>query len=585
MKVPFLDITKQNQAFSADALKVIDSIFESSWFVGGPYVRTFEEEMEYYLDVAHAIGCGNGTDALILALRACGVEPGDEVITTAFSFFATAEAITAIGAKAVFVDVLPKSYRIDPDKIESAITPRTKVILPVHIFGACCRMDEINEIAKRHNLMVVEDAAQAIGSEYRGKKAGTLGDIGCFSFYPTKNLGGCGDGGMCTTNSDELAVRILALREHGAGKNGAEALETMGLDTHREESSEKATAFYDPYKYFNYLVGYNSRLDALQACFLSLKLPHLDEWNDRRRKIAEMYQSGLCEQIWKPYYGVWIRPCWHQYGVRVEQKNEFISYLSEHGIGVGNFYPVPLHKQKAFNETNCSNYGVSLPEAEKLCDEIVCLPIYPELTDEQVKYVIETANSFFNPKGEAGITSPFIHKTAEVSPAAKIGRGTKVWNNAQIRENVEIGDGCVIGKGAYVDKCVGVGNRVKIENDANIFCGVVIQDDVFVGPGVTFTNDIFPRSFNKDWELTPTYVCRGASIGANATILCGNIIGQYSMIGAGSVVTKEVKAHALVVGNPARQIGWVCKCGARVTENGTCHKCGEVVNYVDELYL
>ena len=568
MKVPFLDITQQNQRHAVDALDAIVRIMETCSFVGGPFVRKFEDEMEEYLGVKHAIGCGNGTDALILALRACGVEPGDEVITTAFSFFATAEAIAAVGAKPVFVDILPHSYRIDHEKIEDVITSRTRVILPVHIFGACCNMYKIMEIAKRHNLMVVEDAAQAIGSEYQGKKAGSLGDIGCFSFYPTKNLGGCGDGGMCTTNNDDLAVRILALREHGAGRNGAEALETMGLDPGLEESSEKATAFYDPYKYFNYLIGYNSRLDAIQASLLSLKLSHLDEWNERRAEIAEMYQNDLCEQITKPWYNDAIHPCWHQYGVRVARKSEFVSYLAEHDIGVGNFYPVPLHKQKAFNDENCANYGASLPEAEKLCEEIVCLPIYPELTDEQVRYVIETANSFFTPTVEFEYEPTFIHPTAEVSTKAKVGEGTKIWNDAQVREDSVIGDGCIIGKGAYIDTQVHIGDRVKIQNNVNVYKGVILEDDTFVGPSATFTNDMYPRAFSKDWAVHPTLVKKGASIGANATIRCGVVIGEYAMIGCGSVVTKDVPDYALVVGNPARQIGLVDKDGNKVPADG-----------------
>lgn len=585
MNVPFLDITIQNRQFSIDALKAIDSIMENCWFVGGPFVNRFEEEMEEYIGVKHAIGCGNGTDALILALRACGVGPGDEVITTAFSFFATAEAIASVGAKPVFVDILPHSYRIDTDKIEDTITSRTRAIIPVHIFGACCNMPKIMDIAKRHNLYVIEDAAQAIGSEYDSVKAGSLGDIGCFSFYPTKNLGGCGDGGMCTTDNDELATRILALREHGAGRNGAEAIRLMGLNPNMEESQEKVTAFYDPYKYFNYMIGYNSRLDSIQACILSMKLPHLEGWNRRRRSIAEMYEKGLCDKIRPPFYNNSIRSCFHQYGVRVEEKEAFIAYMADHGVGVGNFYPVPLHKQKAFNEDNCANFGAALPEAEALCSQIVCLPIYPELTDEQVQYVIDTANSFFTPEDENKHEPVYIHPTADVSKEAVVGEGTKIWNNAQIREGSVLGEDCIIGKNVYIDTQAHIGDRVKIQNNVNVYKGVILDDDTFVGPSATFTNDMFPRAFSKDWKVYPTLVKKGASIGANATIRCGVVIGEYAMIGCGSVVTKDVPDHAMVVGNPARQIGWVCKCGEKVMENGVCPNCGEEISYADELHI
>ena len=254
MSVPFLDLKKNYEVIKAEAEPEILKVFESCAYIGGSYVKSFEGDIEKYLDTRHAIGCSSGTAALLLALRACGVKPGDEVITTPFTFFATAEAIASIGAIPVFVDIKPEDYTMDPDLIEDAITEKTKAILPVHIFGACCDMDRINEIARAHRLKVIEDCAQAIGAEYKGRKAGTLGDAGCFSFYPTKNLGGCGDGGMVTTNDNDLAVILRSLREHGAGKNGAKSLEL--LEGVKEELSvdEEATELYDPYKYYNYLI-------------------------------------------------------------------------------------------------------------------------------------------------------------------------------------------------------------------------------------------------------------------------------------------------------------------------------------------
>lgn len=400
MKVPFLDLKQQYQGIKSEVEPAVLSVFESCSYIGGTYVEKFEQEVEEYLGVKYAVGCASGTDALVLALRACNVRPGDEVITTPFTFFATAEAIAAIGAVPVFVDVQEDDYTIDPGKIEEAITDKTKAILPVHIFGAACDMERIMRIAGKHGLKVVEDDAQAFGSEYKGRKAGTLGDVGCFSFYPTKNLGGCGDGGMITTNDDELAVVMRALREHGAGINGAKAMEILEGVKAEASTTEKVTDLYNPYKYYNYLIGYNSRLDAVQACVLSIKFKHLEQYNERRAQIAKQYMEKLTDKIVRPVYSKEIKTCWHQFVIRSEYKQELCDYLTEHEIGNGTFYPVPLHKQKAFNEKNCKNPNAYLPVAEEISSQSVCLPIFPEMTDEQVYFVIETVNNFYEDKNE-----------------------------------------------------------------------------------------------------------------------------------------------------------------------------------------
>lgn len=398
MKVPFLDLRKQYQTIKAEVEPEILKVMESCAYIGGSYVQNFENDAATYLGVKHAVGCSSGTAALILALRACNVRPGDEVITTPFTFFATAEAVACIGAIPVFVDVKQDDYTIDPDKIEAAITEKTKAILPVHIFGAACDMDRIMTIARRHNLKVIEDDAQAIGTAYKGRKAGTLGDVGCFSFYPTKNLGGCGDGGMVTTNDDDLNIILRALREHGAGQNGAKALELLDGVSEKLETSEQATELYNPYKYFNYLIGYNSRLDALQACVLSVKLRHLDEFNAKRAHIAQRYLVGLTDKVRRPVYSDENVCCWHQFVIRSDYKNELCAYLSKHEVGNGTFYPVPLHQQKAFNADNCKNPGASLPVAEEISSQSVCLPIFPEMTEDQIQYVIDTVNRFYEEK-------------------------------------------------------------------------------------------------------------------------------------------------------------------------------------------
>ena len=398
MNVPFLDLKEQYKTIQNEAETAVLDILENCCYIGGKYVADFENEVKNYLNTGYALGCSNGTDALVLGLKACNIKPGDEVITTPFTFFATAEAISSIGAIPVFVDVKEEEYNIDPEKIEAAITDKTKAILPVHIFGAPCDMDRIMDIARAHSLYVIEDCAQAIGSEYKGRKAGSLGDVGCFSFYPTKNLGGVGDGGMVTTSNEEIYIAVKAYKEHGAGEAGARLIEIReGI---KEEINEETsqTELYNPYKYYNYVIGYNSRLDAIQAAVLSVKLKHLDDYNSLRTRIAKKYFDCLSDKLRRPQYTNDIKPCWHQFVIRSEYKGELCAFLSENGVGNGSFYPIPLHKQKAFNSNNSKVSGGNLPVAEMLATQTVCLPVFPEMTDEQINYVIETVNKFYEDK-------------------------------------------------------------------------------------------------------------------------------------------------------------------------------------------
>ena len=358
----------------------------------------FERQVGTYLGTGHAIGCGNGTDALVLALRACGIGRGDEVITTPFSFFATAEAIAAVGATPVFTDIRESDYCMDAARIQEKITAKTKAILPVHIFGGACDMDEIMETARKYGLRVIEDTAQGIGASYKGKKLGTIGDIGCFSFYPTKNLGCCGDGGLVITDDDDLSTILLALREHGGGETGARARFLLGGEEEELTTDEAVTELYNPYKYYNYLIAYNSRLDAIQAAILSVKLRYLDEFNRKRADIARMYSDMLTSCVRLPHYPEDTIPCWHQYVICTEKKAELCKYLSEEGIGNGTFYPVPLHRQKAFETVDKRIAETVLPVAEKTASQSVCLPIFPEMTEEQTEYVIQTVNRFFEEK-------------------------------------------------------------------------------------------------------------------------------------------------------------------------------------------
>jgi dTDP-4-amino-4,6-dideoxygalactose transaminase len=336
----------------------------------GPFVKNFEAAMAEYCGTKYAIGVANGTDALLLTLDAMGVGPGDEVITTPFTFFASAEVISQLGATPVFVDIDPDTYNINPAKLEAAITPKTKVIMPVHIFGQPVDMDEIRAIADKYNLHIVEDACQAIGSKYKGQRIGSIGTAGCFSFFPTKNLGGYGDGGIVVTNDEELARKIQILRVHGSNP-----------------------------KYYHSMIGYNSRLDALQAAMLQVKLKYIDQWNQQRREKAAIYSEALKDlPIKLPYVKEDREAVFHLYIIQTEYRDELMAYLKEHGIASGVYYPVPLHQQEVYKGLGYE--AGSLAESEKAALGTMALPLYPELASDDQEYVISVVREFFEAKGE-----------------------------------------------------------------------------------------------------------------------------------------------------------------------------------------
>lgn len=376
--------------------KVQDTM-RSLQYVEGTATQELENKLADYLGVKHVITCGNGTDSLRIALQANGIKRGDEVITTAFSFFATAEAVAQIGATPVFADIKPENFNIDVVDVRRKVTTKTAAILIVHIFGMPADMQEINELADQLGIPVIEDACQAIGAEYQGKKTGTLGTMGCFSFYPTKNLGAFGDGGMITTNNDELADICRALKNHAAGRIGAKAFCSL---YHEKISEPKHMSMlqdnlYDPCKYYNYFIGGNSRLDSMQAAVLLVKLKYLDNYNKKRTAIAKKYSENLSGfPIVVPNTTLNDRKsCWHQYAVLCDKKESLVQYLKKNGIGSGTFYPVPLHLQKAFK--NLSYKQGDLPIAENICERSVCLPIFPELEDKEQEYVIQIIKNFF----------------------------------------------------------------------------------------------------------------------------------------------------------------------------------------------
>lgn len=364
MKIPVLDLRAEVDLLWEDLNRAVQDVLRSGRFVLGENVRAFEKEVASYLGIKHAVGVNSGTDALLIALRAAGIGPGDEVITTPFTFYATAEVITLAGATPVFVDIDPDSFNINPASAAKAVTPRTKALLPVHLYGQAAEMDAFSALAAEHGLKVIEDVAQAFGGDYKGKRLGAVGDAGCFSFYPTKNLGAYGDAGLITTDNDETAETARILRVHGARKN-----------------------------YYNEYIGYNSRLDELQAAVLRVKLPHVEEWNKKRRRLAARYTELLAgvPEVITPEEKPFCRHVYHQYTLRITGgKRDLVRQrLAEAGIGSMVYYPVPIHCLPAYKESS-----PSLPVAERLAGEVLSLPVWPGLPEngpEQVAEVIKAA--------------------------------------------------------------------------------------------------------------------------------------------------------------------------------------------------
>jgi dTDP-4-amino-4,6-dideoxygalactose transaminase len=362
--VPFIDLTAQYRTIRSEVREAVDACFESQAFVLGTEVQCLEEEIAGYCDSQFAIGCASGTDALILSLMAAGIGPGDEVITSPFTFFASVSSIHRMGATPVLADIDPETFNIDPQSVERLITSRTKAIMPVHIFGQCADMEPFWKMAAAHQLTIIEDAAQAIGAEYQGRRAGVLGTIGCFSFFPTKNLGGAGDGGIMTTDDEELADRLRRLRVHG----------DLGGYNHIE-------------------VGFNSRLDALQAAVLRVKLRHLDQWTNARGNNANRYNqlishNGLTDVLQTPQAPADGRHVWNQYTLRVAngQRDTVMQSLRQSQIGCAVYYPIPLHLQKCFDYLGYQ--PGDLPHAEQASQQVLSLPIYSELPAAHLERVV-----------------------------------------------------------------------------------------------------------------------------------------------------------------------------------------------------
>jgi dTDP-4-amino-4,6-dideoxygalactose transaminase len=360
MTIPILDLKAQYASIRNEIQAAVNSVLENQHFILGPEVKALEKEIAEYCGTKYAVGVASGTDALILGLKACGIGPGDEVIVPSFSFIATADAVSLLGGTPVFADVQPDTYNIDPTKVEALITPRTKAIIPVHLYGQAADMDPLLALARKHNLKVLEDTAQAIGATYKGRRVAGLGDIGCISFFPSKNLGGYGDGGMVVTNSEEIYRHLVSLRAHGSIK-----------------------------KYFSEEQGWNSRLDELQAGILRVKLRYLDEWSSKRRKVAEAYDRllrGMSEVI-TPARNGFGDHVFHQYTVRVPHRDAIQKQLAALGVTTMVYYPTPMHLQPIYE--SLGHREGDLPVTEEACQQVLSLPMFPELQPDQIEYVVQ----------------------------------------------------------------------------------------------------------------------------------------------------------------------------------------------------
>ena len=369
LKIPLVNLTAQYESIKYEIDAAIQRVTQGGQFILGPEVKIFEEEMAAYCGTRFAVGVASGTDALHLALLACGIKPGDEVITSPFTFIATAEAITNCGAVPVFADIDPRTHNINPAQIEQKITPKTKAIIPVHLYGQPATLEPILEIGKRHNLKIIEDCAQALGAEYKGKKVSSLGNVGCLSFFPTKNLGAYGDGGMVVTNDPEIAELVEMLRKHGS-----------------------------KISHYHLLPGFNSRLDTLQAAILSIKLKHLDRWNELRCSKASVYTLLLSQidGIEPPYIKEHNKPSYNYYTIRLKDshlnRNELRKYLESKSIQTMVYYPLSLHLQTAYKPLG---YQVGdFPQSEEAQEQVLSLPMYPELTKEQIEEVVNGIKEF-----------------------------------------------------------------------------------------------------------------------------------------------------------------------------------------------
>lgn len=380
-----MNVQRQHETYAFEYEEAALRVIRSGRYIGGEEVSSFEEEFAAYEGSKFGISCGNGTDAIVLALRALGIGKGDEVITVSWTFFATAESIAAVGATPVFIDVCPDTYCMNPKLIEAEITEKTKAVLPVHFYGNSCDMDAIREICKKHKLYLIADCAQSAGTEYKGSRKGTLGDVSCFSFFPTKNLGCDGDGGMVLTDNEDVARACRSLKVHGSGEDG---LWTLKREYALRGEELPTNLPVGESKYYNYLIGYNSRLDAIQAAILRKKLTHLDEFIGGRRKNADLFNLAFAEtECVTPTEAKDAYHSYYIYALKHNNATEIMEKLKENGVPCGTYYPVPLHLQGAFASLGYKEGD--LPVTEDLSKTTFAIPVFPEMYDEERDYIVE----------------------------------------------------------------------------------------------------------------------------------------------------------------------------------------------------
>jgi dTDP-4-amino-4,6-dideoxygalactose transaminase len=390
MKIELMNPKRQYSSLKEELDKGVLEVANSGNYILGDTVLTFEREIAKFVGVDFAIGVGNGTDALVIALKSLGIGLGDEVIVPAMSFFATSESVECVGAKPVFVDIDRETFTIDPNEIEKAISVNTKAIIVVHLYGYPANMTKINQIAKRHNVKVIEDAAQALGASIKEKMVGSMSDVACVSFFPTKNLGCLGDGGLILTNNVDVNRYARGFRVHGSGQDGIYIAKKLYNENLQIEKQYKK---YAETKYFNSVIGYNSRLDAIQAKVLSIKLPHLDEWNQKRINIAKKYDTLIKNDFRKPVQNLDYKNIYYVYPIIYDKgRDKLIKYLNEKGIATGIYFPIPLHLLGAHNHLGYKKGD--FPNAEFLAEKSLTIPMYPELTVDEINYIIETINNY-----------------------------------------------------------------------------------------------------------------------------------------------------------------------------------------------
>lgn len=551
----FIDLESQYLQYKDETDKAVLAVLKHGQYIMGPEVKELEQKLAAYVGVKHCITVASGTDALLIALMAYGIGAGDEVITVPFTWISTAEVISLLGAKPVFVDVEPDSYNIDLDQLEAAITPRTKAIIPVNLFGQMPDYAKMKAIALRHGIPVIEDAAQSFGATQQGQKSCSVADIGCASFFPAKPLGCYGDGGALFTNDDALAAKMRAIRTHGG--------EVRHMHT---------------------CIGLNGRFDTIQAAVVLVKLRHFDDELAARCAVAARYDAALNECCLIPLVASGNTHVYAQYTIRVNDRDGLAKALKDAGIPTGIYYPKCLHEQPCFSYLGY--HSGSFPVSEKMSREVISLPMHPWLTEGQQRKICELVRQHavrpapiqVSESVQPDMKPPYVHPTAIVDPGAQIGAGAKIWHFCHIMSGAVIGPECNLGQNVVVSPDVRLGYRVKVQNNVSLYTGVICEEDVFIGPSAVFTNVINPRSaVVRKNEYKATHVRRGATIGANATIVCGIELGAYCFVGAGSVVTKDVKPFALVYGNPATQVGWMSRHGDRLdlpthTRNGTIQR-------------